>query len=329
MNALLIPSTFLCALLGTIAVSAAADRLPMTWAAGEQRDYRAHWKRQSRSAMPAGLAGMNAEQTGAVRVQVTRQLPDGVVLQWLPQLAPVGSDAGKAREPTDAIWRIPLGLELELKVRPDAAEWISLRNATTVSARALASAQALFDQVGLPFDCKPKEGIAPDVLCQQIGTDAGVVNWVLRGVEPFFACTALEIPAAGRVEWTQPHDHPDIGDAVPIRYAREVLEGAAGAATVRIRTTIEPDTEKLQVWWHKQLAGMDGLDPDLQAQLSGLRYRFVTDCTVEIASGWPVRVEQVSTGNLDSPLEMSETLLLEYTRPVPGPDPAEGGRGPD
>lgn len=328
MRHLWIHPTCVSVLLGVAAMPVAADRLPMAWPAGEQREYHAHWKRQLRPPISAEPAGMNAEQTGTVRVQVTRPLADGVALKWLPRLAAAVPGAGRAPEPTDAIWRIPLRLDLELKVRPDAAEWISLVNAEAVSTQVYAAVRALFDQVGLTFDCSPRDGSTQDVLCQQIGTPAGVVNWVLRGVEPFFACTALDFPEAGRVEWTQDHDHPAIGSEVPMRYVRELIEGATGDATVRIRTTIEPDAEKLKAWWDKQLAAMAGLDPGLQAQLSGLRYRFVTDCTVEVASGWPVRVEKISTGSLDTPFEGTETLLLEAVRPIPGADPVSGNRGP-
>lgn len=303
----------------TSATAASALTLPMDWREGTQVEYAVLWSRQSRVA--AEVPGLKGEQRAQVRIRVVKQTPATHLLHWQPTLetATLKPDAAP-EDPGVAIWRLPLGLGLELKLTADRdGELVSLNNRGAVAAQAADGVRALAAKAGVTLDCgKAADPAQENLLCKLIGSPQRLGEWVLRPVSPFFACSGLELPEQARSEWTENHPDPRIGDAIRIHYVRELPGFVPGKPTVQIRTRAEPDPKQLETWLADKLGPNAGPDhPGVQA-LSGLRFRIETDCTMDRATGWPLRLEQRSSVGTGTPYEGSETVRFERTGYTPG-----------
>lgn len=291
-----------------------ATSLPMDWAEGSSVEYSAWWARNSRVA--AQVPGLKGEQRGQVRISVIKRTPATHLLHWKPVL-----DGGTLapdqplEEPGVAIWRLPLALGLELKLSADgSSELVALNNRAAVAAQAADGVRALTEKAGLTLDCgKQTDPASENILCRLISSPQRIGEWVLRPVSPFFACTGLTLPEQARSEWLENHPDPRIGDAIRIRYVRELPGFVPGKPTVQIRTVAEPDAQQLEAWMREKLGGVPGLDNPVLESVSGLRFRIETDCTMDRASGWPLRIEQRSSVGTGTPYEGSETVRFERT----------------
>jgi hypothetical protein len=274
----------------------------MDWAAGEPLGYHASWSRgMSRWALPGDPPpGMNVTHEAELAIRVVERTDDAYLLRWEPTL--VSSPAETVARPMDvstaaaAVWQFLLTIPLDLSVdrrTPGAAP--SVKNAAELHERLQRRERDVLAEAGIPMDCESAD--APKVACDLLGTAERSAAWSRQYVSPFFHCFGLTFDADGPTTWTAPHPNPDIGDAVSIDYRRELIDFDPGSSTIQAKTTVQPNAAELQAWARAQMAKLpEGSESVIERVLDQWTFRIETVCTMDRSSGWPIVIEQRTTG---------------------------------
>jgi hypothetical protein len=280
--------------------------LPTDWSVGSRYNYRASWNRDAVAgpALPGAkelAQGMRSEVTGEVLVTVLEKSDSGYVLRWEPTLAPTAGPATGADRMAAAgaaLWRYQLGLTLELELSlDDSTAPLTLRNQADIHRQVTREFARLARGLDLEVDC---EG-ADDASCGVFGSVEGTRRFVENYVGALFGCAALEVDRRQPLmTWSEPHPDPALGDAVPIDYRREVVAFVPGSHTVRARTVWEPNPRKWGAWVKQEMGKIPGWTEPLARQLDGMRFRFETDCTMDVRTGWPAVIEHRASGGVDA-----------------------------
>ena len=298
-------------------------RLPMEWTVGSEHRYRATWVRDYRFSQPGAPANeATVQQEAEITVSVAQRNGGQYRLRWQPRLE---RHASSPRRPGDLaaggteLWRRALGLPLDLALEwKEGSSVVTVLNAIDVRNQMSAGFRAMLRESGIDLECEGRD--AGTAACTVTGdqADAGLVQ---RHAAVLFACSGLELDPTGPAAWTERHSLPDMPLPLSLRYRREVIAFDSASPSVQVRTTAEPDPDELKALVRRQLGEGPVGSKELADALSGWTFRVETTCTMDRRSGWPLVIEQRTSGGVGAN-QGSETA--RFTRIEPA-----GTRTPD
>jgi len=256
--------------------------------------------------------------SGEVEVTVSEKSTAGYTLHWQPRMAPFAALADDADASAIGIRFRDFGLSLPLTLMlepQDGFVEIRLTDAAAVRQRLLGELRRLTAAMPTPLDCADRDAQS-STLCTLLATDESVAAYIVRDVGPLFACSGVRLNPRQTEDWTTPHPSPEVGDAVMIRYHQEVIDYDPAAAALHARMTTTPDAEQLRAWMRKRLTG----SPEMLIEkiVDKSAYQTSVDCTMERATGWPLRIERRMTAG-SGPIRGVETARFERMAVVDKP----------
>lgn len=278
------------------------------WPVGATYRYRATWKREGQSSLPDTdglMRGMQATLHARVSVAIVGRTDAGYELRWMPEIDS-GEGAADAAS-TDvvamgtALWRHQQSVPLDVALaRAAGGEWTwEIRNLAQAHEAIRREVVQRVAAIGIDCDGRERE------MCEGL---VAKTNFEL----PLLECLGIDVAASPPTEWTEPH--ASIGEAVPVKYRREVIARSADEGGVEVRRTWEPDADALRAWLESEIGKTDA-PSEAVAIMAAMSVRMEQICVVDRESGWPISFKRrlSSTG---APVTGSE--VVEFER-IPNP----------